>query len=432
MNAGVHRGQHRSTAFTDRGTWASGTAYLPGELVVSGGFRYICNTRHTSGASFAGDSALWTATDVNKYDPRTQGYNFTESSLSLYRAALARVRSTGAGNFARIVCLGDSITRGQNSTLPEYATGYPGRLISYLNGQAGLSYYLGQSWPINNAFDSSAALWWTSDNSTWPAVKGDADTGNVNWFQNATNGAGQLTLHVANATTVRLYAMTDTASKQFTYSVDGAAAVNSPTPSGSQVYTYITIALGAVGSHTVAINAPATGSAFIMGAEAYNSANSGVMVTSLGVGNATSSNLGAATGYTGLNAVKQGGYDLAIVMYGTNDASTSVPVATYQANIAAIISTLRAVNCDVLLMVPPNRCTSAATFSADGAYNAALYALADTYNLPLWDITKRWPSTFTAVTSSPYSYEPSAGVHPTDKGYADMAQGLRNALAAAG
>src|SRR5438105_14131323 len=118
-------------------------------------------------------------------------------------------------------------------------------------------------------------------------------------------------------------------------------------------------------------------------------------------------------------------------MYGVNDAVAAVPPATYQANLALIISTLRAVNCDVILLVPPARCTSAATFSADGAYVAALYALADTYNVPLWDITKRWPSTFAAVTSAPYSYEPSAGVHPTDKGYADMAQGIRNALAAA-
>lgn len=46
-----------------RGEWTTGTSYSAGpppDYVVYGGNGYVCNTSHTSGATFAGDAAYWT------------------------------------------------------------------------------------------------------------------------------------------------------------------------------------------------------------------------------------------------------------------------------------------------------------------------------------------------------------------------------------
>tara|TARA_B100000131_G_scaffold319837_1_gene366536 strand:- start:461 stop:1579 length:1119 start_codon:yes stop_codon:yes gene_type:complete len=42
-----------------RGTWATGTAYAVNEFVVSGYKYAVCQTAHTSGATFDGDSTYW-------------------------------------------------------------------------------------------------------------------------------------------------------------------------------------------------------------------------------------------------------------------------------------------------------------------------------------------------------------------------------------
>ena len=42
-----------------RGTWATGTAYVKDDVVLSGVNSYICVNAHTAGATFAGDSANW-------------------------------------------------------------------------------------------------------------------------------------------------------------------------------------------------------------------------------------------------------------------------------------------------------------------------------------------------------------------------------------
>lgn len=46
-------------AAAGRGTWATATAYVKGDFVVSGTVYAVCTTNHTSGATFAGDSAYW-------------------------------------------------------------------------------------------------------------------------------------------------------------------------------------------------------------------------------------------------------------------------------------------------------------------------------------------------------------------------------------
>lgn len=43
--------------FQDRGAWSSGTAYVPGDLVLAGGGRYLATVAHMAGASLADDVA---------------------------------------------------------------------------------------------------------------------------------------------------------------------------------------------------------------------------------------------------------------------------------------------------------------------------------------------------------------------------------------
>lgn len=48
-----------SGALVDRGAWVTATAYARQDWVTDGGNAYLCITAHTSGATFAGDSANW-------------------------------------------------------------------------------------------------------------------------------------------------------------------------------------------------------------------------------------------------------------------------------------------------------------------------------------------------------------------------------------
>lgn len=45
-------------------TWATATAYAVGDRVFDSDVSYVCITSHTAGATFAGDSAYWTARDI--------------------------------------------------------------------------------------------------------------------------------------------------------------------------------------------------------------------------------------------------------------------------------------------------------------------------------------------------------------------------------
>jgi hypothetical protein len=50
--------------FTDKGAWAATTVYVIGDVVTSGGLRYLCRTAHTSGGSFA-VGTNWVAVDLD-------------------------------------------------------------------------------------------------------------------------------------------------------------------------------------------------------------------------------------------------------------------------------------------------------------------------------------------------------------------------------
>lgn len=48
-----------ASSISEGGVWITGHAYTVGNCVTASGSRYICNTAHTSGATFTGDSAYW-------------------------------------------------------------------------------------------------------------------------------------------------------------------------------------------------------------------------------------------------------------------------------------------------------------------------------------------------------------------------------------
>ena len=56
-----------------RGEWASGTAYARDDVVKEGVNSYICVQAHTSGATFAGDSANWNVMAVGAEIPSQTG-----------------------------------------------------------------------------------------------------------------------------------------------------------------------------------------------------------------------------------------------------------------------------------------------------------------------------------------------------------------------
>jgi lysophospholipase L1-like esterase len=109
-----------------------------------------------------------------------------------------------------------------------------------------------------------------------------------------------------------------------------------------------------------------------------------------------------------------------------NDAATPVSLATYISNMAAIIATVQAAGGDVLLTGPiPSGGAFIARDAVERDYAVnGLSSLAATYGCGVVDLNARFVS---FAVSNPLGYY-FDDVHPTEFGYADMAQAIFNAL----
>jgi lysophospholipase L1-like esterase len=221
-----------------------------------------------------------------------------------------------------------------------------------------------------------------------------------------------------------------------TVAIDGGAAQTFTITANGENFTKITKAAGALGSHTAVLTVTA-GNFYSVGPEGTATTSPlgmGVRVsrfakggTYLGVQAAANNpdTIGSQTtddSLTTLFGMSQP--DLAIFIPGTNEYFQQITQAQYTTGLTTLVTRARAVNSDVLFLstVPPQSALAVPL----STYNATLYAVADSLNVPVLDITDRWQD-YNTSSVAPYLFY-ADGNHPTDRGHWDLSDALAKAV----
>lgn len=368
------------------------------------------------------------------YRPQAQAYNLTASSMRLWRAALARQRNGEAR--AKLFCAGDSTTLGIGLTgaaTNYYIKSYPARLYTLLQNQWG-TVRRGPSWA--NATEDTARV---TKGSGWSVTSTRAGGGpNIanglgggGMYRAGTGATGSLDFAPgATCDTFDIYYLSGSGNGTFSWAIDGGTATNVVASGGSQTVSVLTVSTTS-GTHTLNLR-QVSGAANIIGMGARLSTDAGgIEFTWQGVSSTT-------TDYWGNGGVNPFGSQAALAAYrpdllvlglGLNDSHSVLAgnSATYKTNLAYIAAQQRANSGDVLIVLPWK---SDAVNQLDFApFRQAAYEVADSADVALLDLGDRWPSVPDTAVAEPYALMNSDHIHGTERGYWDMAQAVRDALA---
>lgn len=210
------------------------------------------------------------------------------------------------------------------------------------------------------------------------------------------------------------------------YQIDSGSATTFSEVAPPTKITSVT-ATTTLGSHTFKVNW-VSGTIYIVGVEAYNSAVGSVRIANGGVPGVTSSfYANNANQWAPQSAVVTMAPDVVLLDLGINDWNTAVSVATYTANMQQLI-TAWLVNSDVVLVTPVPSANATVALTTQVQYINALYSLAATNNIPIIDNWSRWGSA-ERVAASPYLLYPTGyTLHPDAWGYSDFAGAIANSL----
>lgn len=340
-------------------------------------------------------------------------------------ACTARVK-INAGN-CNVVLPGDSTTMGicSNNTCSAagelFAAAYPARLATYLNSAllpAQRDSFSGAGNGTNGAAENdsrvSIGAWTQSAFTVGGAL-----------FASAAAGAPLTFTPIDNVDTFVLKYASAVGFGVGSYTIDSGSPVTFDSNNSNGV-NKLTIAAGSLGHHTIALNWVSGGNVRVIGVDSYNSAIGTVIVTNAGISAATSGTWNVTTSpWSPLPALATLAPDLIILDLGINDWSTAVPVATYTANMQALIAAWK-VNSDIILVTPAPSAISTKPLATQKQYVAAMYALAAANNLPIVDNFTRWGS-YELKNPAPYLFYGNT-VHPNATGYSDAAQSIATQL----
>lgn len=381
-----------------------------------------------------GGSTLLTA--IGATDDSNIGTSIANASALL----IPKTRFTGFGRVsagtanARIVCVGDSTTIGAFSTGSATGNLKPLSWPSQLSGMLTTS-GMNSNW---NGFlgDSSIASPTTAQDTRIVLGSGwtrfgvdDASTTIGGGFFTASAATSSLAFTPTTQTDscIVYYAKGSGASGgTINTNANGGANTATNTGTGGSALGSIII-MGTLGANTYNVNWASGNPVYIIGFEAYDSSKTSVNVLNAGWNASTSGNWTLATQpYYTLPPVSGILPTLTIIMLGINDWRTSVSIATFTANIQAII-TQGLLGGDVVLCspVPSNPgFSSAPSLAVQQTYVNALSALAISNNILFIDIFSRWVSYASANSWGAYG----DGLHPNGTGYFDIATAIYNGI----
>lgn len=212
-----------------------------------------------------------------------------------------------------------------------------------------------------------------------------------------------------------------------TYSIDGAAAVTI-TPSGSAAVQTTTVSGLANTTHTVTVTSTTTTAAYVLGVALRNT--TGLEVANLGYSGSIANDWrplalgGGATFYNGYNnVVTNWKADGVVIELGANEIIWDVGSASLSTNLGLIIAALQAAGKDVVLVAdPPVYSSTKTTWFTD--FYPTLYTVADTYKVPLIDLSAHWISKPIGDARGLYFDQ----WHPNNAGYFDLHSVFTKAL----
>lgn len=212
-----------------------------------------------------------------------------------------------------------------------------------------------------------------------------------------------------------------------TYSVDGAAPVTI-TPSGASALQTTTITGLANTTHTVTVTSTSTTVAYILGVALHNA--TGLEVGNFGYSGSIANDwrpTGSGTGATFYNgysdAVVGWKADGVVIELGANEIIWSVGSASLADNLGLILEGLQALGKDVVLTVDPP-VYSATRTNWFSTFYPVLYDVADTYKVPLLDLSAHWINRTIGDARGLYADQ----WHPNNEGYFDLHSVFAKAL----
>ena len=376
-------------------------------------------------------------TDLGQFTNSQMGYlaaptaTASSSLLSVSNGTLMEDRSDPAMStfnigfhnwltkITNVVLLGDSWTEGAGFT--SFRNVWAEQLRTYLQSNSG-SHGSGIV-PLH----TSSGAWALT--GTWNTLN------NLGPYQNGSNAFGMLYQASGTANTAAMtvkyygdhllvyYATYMDSGSGFTVTIDGTTTTTcGAATSASYTAATCSAAAAALGWHTAVIAPPATGNCYLYGAE-WLVGTTGLSVHNLGRGAARSEAFGTnpATQMAWLKQIG-GGVQLAVIALGVNDAGTSVPLATYQANLQAIITYLKtnfSPAPSILILDQGNASATYAGSYPQSAYTAIEQQLALANGAMFLSVSRRWGA-YTNASALGVMY--SDGLHPNDAGHLDIAQ----------
>ncbi len=352
--------------------------------------------------------------------------NLKGSNTSNFRAAYR----ANSGNVP-IAFQGDSTVRGVDEGASPYGSQYNSYDMAYqlanaLNASgkaAGAESWFGLSGAsFNDYFNNGVngtrdARWTTSGGTIFGTEK--LQGGTALQFPGIASGASYTT--IGNVDKFDLYWQDlGAANRIFTYTIDGGSPVNVTTTGVSLMKKIGGISLGAKGVHTIAFNWVSGGTTLFFGIDAYDSSRNQISIWQQGISGGVSANMiddGGAPGGGRITQLTLFPPKLIFTEMGMiNDARTSVSVATFQANCTSFVTSMKAINVDVIFFVPPwDNATGTGNVINQAQYVAGMYAAAAAADVPIADTRKLWPSWAYGVAQG--YQRASDNIHPSTLGY---------------
>jgi lysophospholipase L1-like esterase len=340
-------------------------------------------------------------------------------TLTHWNAAKARVAANG-GN-AKILCLGDSTTRGYGATGGPQA--YPAQLAGFLTtiGSVNSNYSSWYGGDQGTAFieDSRVVV-----GSGWTAGTAISIGGKMMTASSAT--ASLSFTPNTSIDTFTFYHQANTGNGTLSYQVDSGAVTNL-NDNGTAAAPKVTISGLTAGTHTIKFNWVSGGSVFVIGVESWNSAVSSVDVINAGWGGSTTASWLASTTnpWDLINMFAPIAPDLILLDMGINDWSTGVPVGTYTTQMQTILNAAIASGADVVIVTPIPQIVSITPQNTQQSFVNAMITLGSTNTLLVINEFIQ-VGTWVAGNALGLYFD---GTHPNDPGYARFAKSVESALA---
>ena len=354
------------------------------------------------------------------------------------RAKLAQVKTATQGTVnARICMAGDSTFFGswsQPSNTNIVATSMPMQLSSFLNSTYGIKSnsngFIGDQ-GIYETYGGSGIDPRISMGSSWTQDSSTISLGGSSF--KATTATNSLSFTPSTAVNVfRFLYITQSGGGVLSVNIDGGTATTYNT-SGSAGIAVATLTAGSVGTHTINFSWSSGGQVNVVGvSDAYDNTQNWVDIINMGWPGAFASDWATSgSAYNPGNSVSWAalGCDLVMFEAGINDWNNGVSLTTYNTNMTTILSAITgAATGDTVLVTPvPSLATAQAT---QLGFVQKMYALAQTYSLPIVDIYDRWGKEFSGDTLGLYAAG-GGNIHPNSMGYGEEALAISQSIAAA-